>query len=160
MPYLTLFRGARAVAAVAFFVLLATAGCQGKAPSLAETNISQIEPNIHAGVKYMRWMIDTYYKDEPMTTLDKALFAFASYNAGPNRIRTLRKEAEARGLDPNVWFNNVELVVADKVGSETVNYVNNIFKYAVAYKLVVATEEARRAARESVAPADDGADQR
>jgi membrane-bound lytic murein transglycosylase MltF len=113
-------------------------------------DISQIEPNIHAGVKYMRWMIDTYYKDEPMTRLDKALFAFASYNAGPNRIRTLREEAAARGLDPNVWFGNVELVVADKVGSETVNYVNNIFKYAVAYKLVTETTDARREAREGV----------
>jgi membrane-bound lytic murein transglycosylase MltF len=122
-------------------------------------DISQIEPNIHAGVKYLRWMMDTYYKDEPMTKLDKALFAFASYNAGPNRIRTLRKEAEARGLDPNVWFNNVELVVADKVGSEPVTYVNNIFKYAVAYKLVAESAEARNAARESVPPAD-GADQR
>jgi membrane-bound lytic murein transglycosylase MltF len=118
-------------------------------------DITQIEANIHAGVKYMRWMIDTYYKDEPMTKLDKALFAFASYNAGPNRIRKLRTEAAARGLDPNVWFNNVELVVAEKVGPEPVTYVSNIFKYAVAYKLVTETSEARRDALESVTP--DGA---
>ena len=29
-------------------------------------DITQIEPNIHAGVKYMRFMMDQYFKDEPM----------------------------------------------------------------------------------------------
>lgn len=80
-------------------------------------DIKQIDPNIEAGVKYMRFMIDQYLKDEPMDDLNKGLFAFASYNAGPNRIRQLRKEAAARGLDPNVWFNNVERVVAEKSGA-------------------------------------------
>ena len=82
-------------------------------------------------------MIDQYLKDEPMDDLNKGLFAFASYNAGPNRIRQLRKEAAARGLDPNVWFNNVERVVAEKIGRETVTYVSNIYKYYVAYTLVM-----------------------
>ena len=82
-------------------------------------DIHQLEPNIHAGVKYIRFMIDEYYKDEPMDELNKTLFAFASYNAGPNRIRSLRAVAEKRGLDPNKWFNNVERVVAEKVGRET-----------------------------------------
>ena len=100
-------------------------------------DIKQIDPNIEAGVKYMRFMIDQYLKDEPMDDLNKGLFAFASYNAGPNRIRQLRKEAAARGLDPNVWFNNVERVVAEKIGRETVTYVSNIYKYYVAYTLVM-----------------------
>jgi membrane-bound lytic murein transglycosylase MltF len=113
-------------------------------------DITELEANVHGGVKYMRWMIEHYYKDEPMTDLNKALFAFASYNAGPGRMRQLRKEATARGLDPNVWFNNVELVAADKIGSETVTYVSNIFKYAVAYHLLVEQAEKRREARESV----------
>ena len=86
-------------------------------------DISQLEPNIHAGVKYMRFMIDRYYKDEPMTPLNKGLMTFASYNAGPARVRQLRQEAGRRGLDPNVWFNNVEIVAADKIGAETVTYV-------------------------------------
>jgi membrane-bound lytic murein transglycosylase MltF len=100
-------------------------------------DIRQPEPNIHGGVKYMRFMIDQFYKDEPMTDLNKALFTFASYNAGPGRIQTLRKEAAKRGLNPNVWFNNVERVVSEKVGRETVTYVSNIFKYYIAYKLIV-----------------------
>ena len=106
-------------------------------------DISQVEANIHGGVKYMRFMIDRYYKDEPMTDLDKGLFTFASYNAGPARIRTLRKEAEKRGLNPNVWFNNVERVVSEKVGRETVTYVSNIYKYYISYKLIVEEQQER-----------------
>ena len=90
-------------------------------------DIHEIEPNIHAGIKDMRWMMDNYYGKEPMTNLDKALFAFASYNAGAGRISSLRKEAAKRGLDPNVWFQNVECnVAAEKIGQETVTYVSNI----------------------------------
>jgi membrane-bound lytic murein transglycosylase MltF len=100
-------------------------------------DISQVEPNVHAGVKYMRFMIDRYYKDEPMTPLDKGLMTFASYNAGPARVRQLRQEAARRGLDPNVWFNNVEIVAADKIGAETVTYVSNIYKYYITYRLVM-----------------------
>lgn len=100
-------------------------------------DIRQLEPNIHGGVKYMRWMIDHYYADEPMTALDKALFTFASYNAGPARVARLRAETRKRGLDPNVWFHNVEYVAAEKIGPETVTYVGNIYKYYIAYKLVM-----------------------
>ena len=46
-------------------------------------DIAKIEPNIHAGVKYMRFMMDQYFKDEPMDNLNKGLMTFASYNAGP-----------------------------------------------------------------------------
>ena len=113
-------------------------------------DISQLEPNINAGVKYVRFVIDQFYKNEPMTPLNKGLFAFASYNAGPGRVAQLRREAAKRGLDPNRWFNNVELVAADKIGSETVNYVSNIYKYYTAYKLLIVQDEERRKARESV----------
>ena len=100
-------------------------------------DITKVEPNIHAGIKYMRWMIDQYYGKEPMTRLDKALFAFASYNAGAGRIAQLRQDAAQRGLDPNVWFNNVEYVAAEKIGAETVTYVGNIYKYYIAYTLIL-----------------------
>jgi membrane-bound lytic murein transglycosylase MltF len=71
-------------------------------------DITQLEPNIHGGVKYMRQMEDTYFANQPIDSLNKALLTFASYNAGPGRVRQLRREAERRGLDPNVWFGNVE----------------------------------------------------
>jgi membrane-bound lytic murein transglycosylase MltF len=113
-------------------------------------DITEAEPNINAGVKYMRFMIDRFFEDEPMTKLDRALFAFASYNAGPGRVQQLRKEAARRGLDPNVWFHNVEYVAAEKIGQETVTYVANIYKYYVAYRLILESQQARAQALEKV----------
>ena len=115
-------------------------------------DITETEANIHAGIKYMRFMIDQYYEKEPMTKLDKALFAFASYNAGAGRVRQLRQEAAKRGLDPNVWFQNVEYVAAEKIGPETVTYVSNIYKYYIAYRLVLES----RAANEGSCREDQG----
>ena len=113
-------------------------------------DISEVEPNIHAGVKYMRFMVDQYFKDEPMDNLNKALMTFAAYNAGPGRLKQLRRETEKRGLDPNVWFGNVERVASERIGRETVTYVSNIYKYYVAYKLVVAHQERLAAAKAQV----------
>jgi membrane-bound lytic murein transglycosylase MltF len=113
-------------------------------------DVTKTEANINAGIKYMRYMIDHYYGDEPMTNLDKALFAFASYNAGPARVRNLRAEAKERGLDPNVWFHNVEYVAADRVGQETVTYVSNIYKYYIAYRLLLENQAAKKAGVEKV----------
>ena len=99
-------------------------------------DIHQVEPNIHAGVRMVRSMIDRYYADEPMGDVDKVLFAFAAYNAGPSRVRQLRREAAQRGLDANVWFNNVERIASERIGRETVTYVSNIYKYYVSYLLI------------------------
>ena len=110
-------------------------------------DIREIESNIHAGVKYMRFMMDQYFQDEPMDTLNKVLMTFAAYNAGPGRLHKLRREAAARGLDPNVWFGNVERVASERIGRETVTYVSNIFKYYIAYRLLDAQQERRAAAK-------------
>jgi membrane-bound lytic murein transglycosylase MltF len=114
-------------------------------------DITQLEPNIHAGVKYIRFMMDQYYKDEPMDKLNKGLFTFASYNAGPGRISQLRKRAAARGLDPNKWFNNVEVLAAESIGRETVQYVSNIYKYYLAYQMYTEGQEQRAKARQEAA---------
>jgi len=113
-------------------------------------DISQLEPNIHAGVKYMRFMRDQFFAGEPMDALNKTLFSFAAYNAGPGRIRDLRVRAEKRGLDPNVWLNNVEVIAAQRIGAETVTYVSNIYKYYVAYKLAVEMQAERQRQREQL----------
>jgi membrane-bound lytic murein transglycosylase MltF len=113
-------------------------------------NIALVEPNIHAGIKYMRWMIDQYYSNESMTNLDKALFAFASYNAGAGRVSKLRNEAALHGLDPNVWFHNVEYVAAEKIGAETVTYVSNIYKYYIAYQLIMQAQAAKGEATQAL----------
>ena len=113
-------------------------------------DISKLEPNIHAGVKYMRFMMDQYFKDEPMDELNKVLMTFASYNAGPGRIRQLRRETAKRGLDPNVWFGNVERLASERIGRETVTYVSNIYKYYITYRLISDQQARREAAKAEV----------
>ncbi len=113
-------------------------------------DIQEIEPNIHGGAKYMDQLMTRYFPDAKFSDDDKPLFAFAAYNAGPGRIAQLRKLAAQRGLDPDKWFNNVELVVAEKVGMETTTYVRNIFKYYAAYRLTMEAQATARKAREAV----------
>ena len=50
--------------------------------------------------------------------------------------------AEKSGLNKDIWFNNVEIAAAQVVGRETVDYVANIYKYYVAYKLSQEREQA------------------
>ncbi|MCC7282677.1 MAG: transporter substrate-binding domain-containing protein [Acetobacteraceae bacterium] len=115
-------------------------------------DIQQTEANVHAGAKYMRQMLDVYFADAEFNEQNRNLFAFAAYNAGPGRMRQMRDLAKQRGLDPNVWFENVELVTAERVGQEPVKYVRNIFKYYAAYKLVEEAEAASDTARQAIAP--------
>jgi membrane-bound lytic murein transglycosylase MltF len=113
-------------------------------------DITQIEPNIQAGVKYMRFMMDQYFANEPMDNLNKGLMTFAAYNAGPGRLRQLRRETEKRGLNPNVWFGNVERIASERIGRETVTYVSNIYKYYITYRLLTDQRERRAAAKAEV----------
>jgi membrane-bound lytic murein transglycosylase MltF len=105
-------------------------------------------------------MIDTYYNEPGVTPLNRGLFAFASYNAGPARVAGLRREAAAQGLDPDKWFNNVELIAAKRIGRETVTYVANIYKYYLAYQMLVQQSQARAQAKAAAgaapAPTDGG----
>ncbi len=110
-----------------------------KAVSIA--NIEILENNVHAGTKYLRHLIDTYFNKPGIDRLNRMLFSFAGYNAGPNRINRLREEAKTAGYDPNVWFDNVELIVAEEVGREPVAYVGNIVKYYTAYTLILEKEK-------------------
>ena len=98
-------------------------------------DIHTLENNIHAGNKYLRFLHDQYADSRAMSDLDKTLFAMASYNAGPARVSDLRAEAIREGLDPNVWFDSVERIAARRIGRETVDYVDNIYNYWIAYGL-------------------------
>ena len=98
-------------------------------------DIHVLEKNIHAGTKYMRFIYDRYFKNAPMDPVNKMLFSFAAYNAGPAKVQKIRKKTETIGLDPNAWFQNAEIAAAKIIGRETVQYVGNIYKYYIAYKL-------------------------
>jgi membrane-bound lytic murein transglycosylase MltF len=113
-------------------------------------DITHLEPNIHGGAKYMNRLMTSYFPDAKFDEDERTLFAFASYNAGPGNISKMRKLAIQRGLDGDQWFNNVEIVVAAKIGIETTTYVRNIYKYYVAYKLEEEAREAARKAKEEV----------
>ena len=112
-------------------------------------NVMTADKNIEAGVKMLRDIEDRYFNDPSLNPVDKTLMVFASYNAGPNRIARLRKEAADNGLDPNKWFGNVELMVAKDVGQETVNYVSNIYKYYIAYKLALGDQQTQQKAEQA-----------
>lgn len=107
-------------------------------------DISSPVDNIRAGALYMRFLMDRYFSGDDMDGLQQWMFALAAYNAGPAKIQRLRRQAEAEGHDPNRWMENVELVVARKVGRETVNYVRNVFKYYVAYRMTWEAMESRK----------------
>jgi len=113
-------------------------------------DITQVESNIHAGAKYSRQLRDDYFSDEGISEINKGLFTVAAYNAGPTRIEKLRRLAAERGLDPDVWFGNVEVVAAEKIGNETVGYVANTFKYYVGFKLAIGKSELQEKLRESL----------
>ena len=112
--------------------------------SVGIPDISTIDNNIRAGTKYLRYIVDHYFDDPEIDEVNRTLFAFASYNAGPNRIRRLRAKAAESGYDPNKWFRNVEVVVANEVGREPVQYVSNIFKYYTVYSLLMEQYEMRQ----------------
>jgi membrane-bound lytic murein transglycosylase MltF len=114
------------------------------------SNVRNADGNIHAGAKMLAQITKTYFNDPAISPMDKTLFTFASYNAGQNRIVRLRKEAAEKGLDPNKWFGNVELMVAEDIGQETVQYVSNIYKYYVAYKMTIEQHQLREAAKKGV----------
>ena len=123
--------------------------------ALGVGDIRLLEPSIHAGAKFMDQLMTKYFPDTRFDDVNRTLFAFASYNAGAGNIAKVREGAERSGLDPDQWFNNVEVVTARRIGIETTTYVRNIYKYYVAYKLMEETRTAERRAAEDLTPGAD-----
>jgi membrane-bound lytic murein transglycosylase MltF len=119
-------------------------------PNVGIPDIEELENNVHAGTKYLSFLRERYFSGDELDRVSAELFALAAYNAGPARVAELRVEAASRGLDPNVWFQNVEIIAARRIGRETVRYVSNIFKYFIAYSSLAAQQDTREAALESL----------
>jgi membrane-bound lytic murein transglycosylase MltF len=111
-------------------------------------DISSLENNIHAGVKYLHWLRETYYLDEAISPLDRVLFSFAAYNAGPGNMKRARRRAKRLGFDSNRWFGNVEIGMYRAVSGEPASYVRNIYKYYVTYQGFEKSRQAREKAIE------------
>jgi membrane-bound lytic murein transglycosylase MltF len=116
-------------------------------PNVAIADIELLDSNVHAGVKYLRFLRDRYFSDPAIAPLDQELFSFAAYNAGPGNIAKARAKTTALGFDPNRWFQNVEFAAAKVISREPVRYVRNIYKYYVAYRMLSEQIAVRRAAR-------------
>jgi membrane-bound lytic murein transglycosylase MltF len=114
--------------------------------TLGIDDISKADPNVHAGTKLLAQLMDDHFKDVPFDEQNRTLFAFAAYGMGAGALRSVRRQAEAEKLDPNLWFNNVERVAAARVGQETVRAVRNVYKYYVAYRLIEEADAAKKAA--------------
>ncbi len=106
-------------------------------------DVHDLENNIHAGTRYLDYLRQRYFSDPEMDPTDRVFFSWAAYNAGPGNIVKARSSAAKQGLDPNLWYYNVEKVVARQVSEETVRYVDNINKYYVAYRLAFETRLAK-----------------
>jgi membrane-bound lytic murein transglycosylase MltF len=113
-------------------------------------DIHEAEHNIHAGVKYLRFLRNRYFKGPEISALDRALFSFAAYNAGPRAIARARMRAQKMGFNSNVWFNNVEVAAAATISHEPVVYVRNIYKYYVMYKQLTTMASERESAKKKM----------
>ena len=120
------------------------------------SDIEDLENNIQAGIKYLRFLRDRYFSDPAIDPLNQNLFALAAYNAGPAKINRLRRIAKSRGFNPNMWFLNVEKIAAEIIGRETVEYVANINKYYIDYKLYEETNRQRERSLKSLRPIQEG----
>jgi membrane-bound lytic murein transglycosylase MltF len=98
-------------------------------------NLHVLENNVHAGIKYLAWIRQTYFNEDSMNPDARVRYALAAYNAGPSQIFRSRKLAAKMGYDPNLWFGHGELATLKVVGQEPVRYVSNINKYYLAYSL-------------------------
>lgn len=117
-------------------------------PAVGIDDVRNLENNVHAGVKYLHYLMHKYFDGPEISPMAKVNFAWAAYNAGPRRIIKLRKRARAKGFDPNRWFGHVEKMAAETVGSEPVDYVAGINKYYIAYRLMIESAEQREKLRE------------
>jgi membrane-bound lytic murein transglycosylase MltF len=119
-------------------------------PNVNIENVFTLENNIHAGVKYLAFLRDRYFDDAAIDTSAKVNFTLAAYNAGPARIRSLRRQAKEMGLNPNKWFFNVEHIARKEIGMETVQYVANVNKYYIAYKSMGAAWKQKKLEKEQL----------
>lgn len=81
----------------------------GTGPNYGVYPSSSPQVQIQGGMKFIS-KLDKIYKNisDPK---ERMKFVLATYNAGTGHIQDARRLAEKKGLNPNVWDNNVESIV-------------------------------------------------
>lgn len=79
------------------------------AASIGAGDLADPASNIRAGLKYMNYLRGQFEDD--LNLQDRTWFTLAAYNAGFSRVQRARARAEAMNLDPDRWFDNVELAM-------------------------------------------------
>lgn len=109
------------------------------------TDLEDPEKSIIAGMKMLDWLYDQFELELPVQ--ERTWFTLASYNAGLGHVYDARELAKELDLDPNRWFDNVEVAMLKLSkpeyygkatygyvrGIEPVTYVANIRKLYSAY---------------------------
>jgi membrane-bound lytic murein transglycosylase MltF len=114
-------------------------------------DVTGARENALAGAAYMALLRSQYFDDERIAMADRLHFALAAYNAGPGRVAGLRKKARTAGLDPDRWFDHVEMVALREIGQETPRYVANVVRYYLAYRLASELDERKARSKGDVA---------
>jgi len=112
-------------------------------------NVANENNNIHAGVRMIHLLVNSYFNEPGLDQFNRTLFAIAAYNAGPAKISRCRQLVKEMGYDPNKWFGNVEVAPAKVVGRETTQYVANIYKYYITF-FMAAQMKSKRASHHPV----------
>lgn len=72
-------------------------------------DLADPESNIRAGLKYMDYLRSQF--EDHLTLQERTWFTLAAYNAGLGRVQRARARAVAMDLDPDRWFDNVEVAM-------------------------------------------------
>ncbi|SFR53055.1 transporter substrate-binding domain-containing protein [Thiomicrospira sp. ALE5] len=117
------------------------------APPINIHDINDLEHNIHAGTKYLAYLKHQVFAGPDYTAEESLNFALAAYNAGQTRVRQLQREAEREGLNPYIWFYNVEQIARRRIGHETVNYVLSVQRHKTTFTSTLSLVQERRMSR-------------
>jgi membrane-bound lytic murein transglycosylase MltF len=129
-------------------IIPGTPGTAGAVPGKM-ANIQTAHANIHASVRMVHFLVNDYFNERGLDQFNRTMLAIAAYNAGPAKIARCRQHAKEMGYDPNKWFGNVEVATAKLVGREATQYVANIYKYYVAYRMALHMRDKRGKAQKS-----------
>jgi membrane-bound lytic murein transglycosylase F len=104
---------------------------------LGYRDLSDPAKSIRAGVHYLDTLRQRFEPELPIA--ERTWFALAAYHAGYDRVRRARTTAQALGLNPNRWFDQVELAMARRARLDpslrsTIAYVREIRACYDAYR--------------------------